>query len=208
MMAADIQPEEIRREIARHRQAIAELEAKLARRPAGPRGWPPPGFYTTFYVVAGMTLGTMGAIASFIFNVVGSVIVAQDPMLILRVFGTFFLGQDALTTDNLNFLMLVLLTHVIVGALGGAVFHVVINRNFADRSSGQKVLYSALFGCAIWLINFYGVISWLQPLLVGQAYILRLIPFWVAALTHIIYGLTLGLLQPLGRFVPYSPPAG
>ncbi len=205
-MAANVQPEEIRREIERHRQAIAELEAKLAAPSGKPRGWPPPGFYTTFYVVAGITLGTMGAITSFIFNVVGSYIIAQDPMLILRVFGTLFIGRNALTTDNLNFLMLVLLTHVIVGAIGGVVFHVIINRMFADRSSGQKVLYGALFGCAIWLINFYGIIWWLQPLLVGQAYILRLMPFWVAALTHIIYGITLGLLQPLGRFIPYTPP--
>ncbi len=205
-MAADLHQKEIRREIEGHRQAIAELEAKLSALPGEQRGWPPPGFYMTFYVVAGLTLGTIAAIASFIFNVFGSLIVAQDPMKILRVYGTFFIGQDALTTDNLNFLMLVLLTHMIVGALGGAVFHVIINRNFADQSRRQKLLYAALFGCAIWLINFYGIISWLQPLLVGQAYILRLMPFWVAALTHIFYGLALGLLQPLGRFIPYSPP--
>jgi len=30
-------------------------------------------------------------------------------------------------------------------------------------------------------------------------------PAWIAALTHVIYGVTLGLLQPLGRFVPYRP---
>jgi hypothetical protein len=205
-MAPDLQHEEILREIERHRRAIADLEAKLAASAGHARGWPPAGFYTTFYVVAGLTLGTMGALTSFVFNLVGSLIVSQDPMLILRVFGTFFIGQEALTTDNLNFLILVLLTHLIVGAIGGAVFHVVINRQFAERSPGQKILYSAFFGCAIWLINFYGIISWLQPLLVGQAYILRLMPLWVAALTHIIYGLTLGLLQPLGRFVPYAPP--
>ncbi|MBI2564195.1 MAG: hypothetical protein HYW08_17795 [candidate division NC10 bacterium] len=205
-MAADVQHEEILREIEGHRRAIAELEAKVAAGAGQARGWPPTGFYTTFYLVAGLTLGTMGALTSFVFNVVGSLIVAQDPMLILRVFGTFFIGQDALTTDNLNFLILVLLTHLIVGAVGGAVFHVIINRKFADRSTGQKILSSALFGCALWLINFYGIISWLQPLLVGQAYILRLMPLWVAALTHIIYGLTLGLLQPIGRFVPYAPP--
>jgi hypothetical protein len=205
-MAPDLQQEEILREIERHRRAIAELEAKLAAATSQRKSWPPTGFYTTFYVLAGMTIGTMGAMTSFAFNVIGSLIVSQDPMRILRVFGTFFIGQEALTTDNLNFLMLVLLTHVIVGAVGGAVFHVYINRELADRSPGQKILYSALFGCAIWLINFYGIVSWLQPLLVGQAYILRLMPFWVAALTHIVYGLTLGLLQPLGRFIPYTPP--
>ena len=44
-----------------------------------------------------------------------------------------------------------------------------------------------------------------KPLLVGRSFILELMPFWVAALTHVVYGLTLGLLQPLGRFVPYRP---
>jgi hypothetical protein len=47
---------------------------------------------------------------------------------------------------------------------------------------------------------------WLQPLLVGDMYVLELMPAWVAALTHLIYGLTIGLLAPLGRFVAYRPP--
>jgi len=32
-------------------------------------------------------------------------------------------------------------------------------------------------------------------------------PAGVAALTHVVYGLTLGVLQPLGRFVAYRPAA-
>ena len=54
-------------------------------------------------------------------------------------------------------------------------------------------------------MNFYLIITWLQPRLVGQAYVLELMPIWIAALTHLIYGLTLGVLQPLCRFVPYRP---
>jgi hypothetical protein len=42
---------------------------------------------------------------------------------------------------------------------------------------------------------------------VGQPYVLELMPMWIAALTHLIYGLTLGILQPLGRFVPFRTPA-
>jgi hypothetical protein len=30
-------------------------------------------------------------------------------------------------------------------------------------------------------------------------------PTWIAVLTHLVYGLTLGVLQPLGRFEPYRP---
>jgi hypothetical protein len=63
----------------------------------------------------------------------------------------------------------------------------------------------AAYGLIMWVVNFYVVLSWLQPLLVGKAFVIELMPAWVAALTHLIYGVTLGLLQPLGRFVPYRP---
>jgi hypothetical protein len=68
---------------------------------------------------------------------------------------------------------------------------------------GSQILLGGLYGLLMWVVNFFFVISWLQPLLVGQAYVLELMPIWVAALTHVIYGLTLGVLQPIGRFVPY-----
>jgi hypothetical protein len=57
----------------------------------------------------------------------------------------------------------------------------------------------------MWLVNFYVVIAWLQPRLWGESLVLQLMPWWIAALTHVVYGVVLGLLQPLGRFVPYRP---
>jgi hypothetical protein len=102
--------------------------------------------------------------------------------------------------------MLVAVVHFSVGAAAGAVFHVLVNRFVPDQAFLQLAL-GAAYGLVMWLVNFYLVIAWLQPLLVGQSYILELMPFWVAAATHVIYGLTLGLLQPLGRFVPYRPAA-
>jgi len=67
------------------------------------------------------------------------------------------------------------------------------------------LLVSVGFGVLLWIVTFYGVIAWLQPMLVGQAFILQMMPVWVALLTHVVYGLTLGVLQPMGRFVPYNP---
>lgn len=192
--------EEILQEIERHRSAIVGLEAQL-QVPAT-ASWPPVGFYLTFYVVAGMILGILGSVTSFAFNVVGSLLVNQEPLLFLRVYGTFFLGAAALTTDDLNFFMLVAVVHFSVGASAGAVFQVFIGRYGPTRWSAQ-ILLGALYGLLMWVVNFFFVISWLQPLLVGKAYVLELMPMWVAALTHVIYGLTLGVLQPIGRFVPY-----
>lgn len=198
--------QEIEERIAGHRRSIAELESQLEAagivREAHP--WPPPGFYFTFYVVVGAILGILGSLASFLFNVFGSLVVNQDPYRILRVYGTVFLGQEALTTDNLNFFMLVAVVHFSVGALAGSVFHVLVNR-FVPLASGlQQIGLGAAYGLLMWIVNFYLVLWWLEPALVGQAYVLELMPVWVAALTHIVYGVTLGILQPLGRFAPFK----
>ena len=195
--------EDVLHAIERHRAAISELEAQLAPEPAT-AGWPPSGFYLTFYVVAGTIIGILGSLTSFLFNVAGSLLVNQDPLYILRVYGTVFLGAKALTTEDLNFFMLVAIVHFSVGAIAGAVYHVLVNLFVPDRPLTQIGL-GALYGLLMWIVNFYFVLTWLQPRLVGAPYVLQLMPAWVAAATHLVYGLTLGVLQPLGRFVPYRP---
>lgn len=195
--------EEVLHAIERHRAAISELETELAPDPIG-AAWPPSGFYLTFYVVAGTIIGIIGSLTSFLFNVAGSLFVNQDPLYILRVYGTVFLGASALTTADLNFFMLVAIVHFSVGAVAGAVFHVLVNVFVPDRPATQIGL-GALYGLLMWIVNFYFILTWLQPRLVGQPYVLELMPVWVAAATHLVYGLTLGVLQPLGRFVPYRP---
>jgi hypothetical protein len=194
--------EEILGRIAAHRAAIRALEDEL--REGETPAWPPEGFYLTFYVVAGMLIGVLGSLVSFGCHVLGSLLLHQDPLQVLRVYGTVFLGPRALTTDDLNFFMLVAVVHFSVGAIAGAVFHVLVNFLVPGRPLLHVVL-GGLYGLLMWVVNFYLVVAWLQPRLVGEAYVLALMPTWVAAGTHLVYGLTLGLLQPLGRFVPYRP---
>lgn len=198
--------EELHAEIAKHRDAIARLEARLEQieGPKPPDPWPPEGFYLTYYVVAGLMLGVLGSLVSFGANVVGSILLEQDPLLFLRVYGTVFLGKEALVTQDLNFFMLVAVVHFSVGAVAGAVFHVLVSLYTPERAA-ITIALGAAYGLLIWVVNFYVVIEWLQTSLYGEAYVLQLMPAWVAALTHMLYGVTLGVLQPLGRFVPYRP---
>ena len=194
--------EETLRRIAEHRAAIAQLEAELPGHPVP--SWPPAGFYLTYYVVSGTILGILGSVTSFGCHVLGSLLLHQDPLRVLRVYGTVFLGPAALSTDDLDFFMLVAVVHFSVGAAAGAVFHVLVNR-FVPPRAGLQIALGAAYGLLMWVVNFYLVIAWLQPLLVGRAYVLEMMPPGVAALTHVVYGLTLGVLQPLGRFVAYRP---
>ena len=61
----------------------------------------------------------------------------------------------------------------------------------------------SLLSLAVWLVNFYGILYWLQPLLFGGRWIVDLIPWWVAAPTHLVFGWTMVVLYPLGRYRPY-----
>lgn len=200
--------EELHAEIAKHRDAIARLESRLEEiegpKAAETEPWPPEGFYLTYYVVAGLMLGVLGSLVSFLANVVGSIVIEQDPLLFLRVYGTVFLGKEALVTHDLNFFMLVAVVHFSVGAVAGAVFHVLVSLYTPERAV-VSIGLGAIYGLLMWVVNFYVVIEWLETSLYGQAFVLELMPAWVAAFTHMLYGITLGALQPLGRFVPYRP---
>jgi hypothetical protein len=54
-------------------------------------------------------------------------------------------------------------------------------------------------------VNFYLVLSWLQPLLLGGDWIVVMIPWWVGALTHLAFVWTIFLGENFaGRFQPYA----
>src|SRR5581483_4864708 len=158
--AMDSSRHEILRQIEEQHAALRVLESRLLEvtalggddEPVAP--WPPKGFYLTFYVVAGLLLGILGSLVSFLMNVGGSLLMRQDPLLFLRVYGTVFLGPAALTTDDLTFFMLVAVVHFSVGAIAGAVFHVLVNLFVPDRAALQLAL-GALYGLLMWVVNFY-----------------------------------------------------
>ena len=52
-------------------------------------------------------------------------------------------------------------------------------------------------------LNYYLILSWLQPWLFGGNWIVNLVPWWVATLTHLVFGWTMALAYPLGMYEPY-----
>jgi len=194
------------------RRQVAELEAELKAAPeAAPEAasdqWPPQGYYTGYYATAGFMLGGMAAAASLLLNVVGSLIVGQAPLRLIQVYLTFPLGQRAMEmtpADNGITLAIGCCLYLGTGMLLGIPFHLVLSRVAAD-SLVKRLAVATLLGLVVWLISFYVLLSWLQPLLFGGSWIVDQIPPWVAALTHVVFGWTMAALYPLGRFSPYRP---
>jgi hypothetical protein len=84
-----------------------------------------------------------------------------------------------------------------------------MSRFVPRQGLGARLAVGIALALALWLFNFYAILSWLQPLLFGGNWIVNqtYLPWWVAAGSHVVFGATMAVVYPLGRFVPYVNPA-
>jgi len=195
-------PAELQAETAR---LAAEVDAETFAQAAG--DWARRGYYLTYYATAGFFLGMVGALASLVFNIAGATIAGKDPLQLIRVYLTFGLGSKALDPafdDNLALAMGCVL-YIATGMLLGVVFQVILGRYASKAGLPGRLLWASAIAVAVWLVNFYGLIAWLQPLLFGGRWIVddSQLPWWVALATHLVFGWTMAVTYPWGEFRPY-----
>ena len=208
--------------LASKRARLAELRAETSRLEAeldaavdtglegegiAPRDWATEGYYLTYYATSGFFLGMVGALASLMFNIIGATLAGKDPLQLIRVYLTFGLGGKALDPafgDNLALAMGCVL-YIATGMLLGIVFQAILGRFVPKAPLATRLLWASAIAVAVWLVNFYGLISWLQPLLFGGNWIVDndQLPWWVALATHLVFGWTMALIYPWGEFRPY-----
>jgi len=194
-------PEQAQRELAELRARVAELEAQVAAQEARP--WQATGYYAAYYATTGFMLGALGALASLFFNVVGSLVVGQHPLRLIQVYLTFPLGEQALHLEGGLALAVGCCLYIGTGMVYGIVFQLVLARWAPRARLRERLVWASALALLIWVVNFYGILSWLQPLLFGGRWILTEIPFWVAAATHLVFGWSMALAYPLGTYTPY-----
>ena len=190
--------------IAQHRRAIEELEATEAEVPAE-RGWPPKGPYWLWHVLVGLMLGSLASMVSLVANVVGAPWFGRRPLELIRVYLTFPMGSRALEQEEGVVLFIGCLLYLITGALYGVLFHFLMTFVFPQVLGWKRFLLASGLGLGLWIVNFYLLLSWLQPLLQGDNWILRLVPPWVAAATHLAFVWTLLAGESWGRFESWAP---
>jgi hypothetical protein len=147
-----------------------------------------------YFAAIGSAAGFLGSLVKLVSNIIGASAMGVDPLRLLRVYGTIVEGRNALLPNNGTSLLDTFLMHLIVGAALGAVFMLVACGQSRLRQFFPFLAQGAGFGLAIWIINFYLLLSWIQPLVNGEAYVVKMIPWWVAAGSHTLYGLTVALL--------------
>jgi hypothetical protein len=169
------------------------------------RPWKEPGYHAARQAVVGLMLGGIAGCTSLLFNVVGSVLwpaisgETQHPLRIIQVYLTFPLGESALQLNSGAVLALGCLLYLGTGMLYGMLFQLALSYFLPFARIGARISTCGLLSILVWAVNYFGILLWLQPLLFGKSWIVELIPNWVAVLTHLVFGLTMALLYPLGE---------
>jgi hypothetical protein len=206
-----------RQELERLKAQVERLEAELTREEAE-HGWQATSYYTAYYATAGFMLGILGAVVSLLFNIVGSVIAGKTPLELIRVYLTFPLGEKALELTSAGQDVYAVSDGVILaigcclylgtGMLLGIPIYLALTRFAARGGLVMRLIVATIVSLAIWGINFYGILSWLQPMVIGGdpgnwITNTKYLPWWVAAATHLVFGWSIALLYPLGVYSPY-----
>ncbi|MBS0206090.1 MAG: hypothetical protein JSS49_24620 [Planctomycetes bacterium] len=180
--------------------------------------WPPTGFYSAYYATTGFILGMLAAAMSLLVNVIGAPIAGKSPLELIRIYLTFPLGEqarqlaatgkDVYVIGDGVILALGCCLYLGTGMLLGVPFFVILVRLTEGKSTGYRMLIASVLATALWMINFWCILSWLQPLLFGGNWITdpAVLPWWVAWVTHLVFGWTLALLYPWGHFQAYQQP--
>lgn len=187
-------------ELAELQQRVAQLQNEVE---APPKHWQAEGFYTAYYATAGFMLGMFGATTSLLFNVVGSALIDQHPLRLIQIYLTFPLGERALELDGGLTLVIGCCLYVGTGMVLGVPFHLLLTWSTSESKVSYRYLVATILAASMWLVHFYLILAWLQPLLFEGNWIVEQIPWWVGLVTHLIYGWTMALVYPLGQYVPY-----
>lgn len=195
--------QERQRQVAEHLDAIRRLQSVEDPGDAGGRvAWPPQGYYLMWHVLVGLMLGLLAAAVSLLFNVIGAPLAGESPLQLIRVYLTFPMGAGALAATEGHVLTVGCILYLITGGLYGVLFHLVMSWYFPRARLLRRFIVLSLMGLGLWILNFYMILSWLQPALLGGRWIVTQIPPWVAAGTHLVFAWTILLIESWGRFDP------
>ena len=187
--------------IREHLEEVRKLQAEeIGPSPVVARGWPPPGYYLLWHVVVGMTLGLLASLVSLLANVFGAPLFGKPALELIRIYLTFPMGERALRAENEMILYVGCLLYLCTGAVYGIVFHLVMSTLFNQASKAMRFVVATGIGLLLWVVNYYLVLSWLQPLLLGDNWIVRMVPVWVAVATHLAFAWTMLIGEVWGRF--------
>lgn len=96
------------------------------------------------------------------------------------------LGPSAMMGVTAGVIMIGLAIHMVLSMMFGFVYATIVN-----FFSHESIVTGTLFGLLLWIVNFY-VVGLFIP---GAQMMAQHEPIWLAIMSHLVFGVTLGLLS-------------
>ena len=154
------------------------------------------------YFVSPLFLGLVAAATSLAINIIGAALAGKNIFELLRIYLTLPLGERALglVSGEDDFVLFAgTCLYFATGTLGGVPVYYLLRRFNNHAALPVRCFVATVIGLAIWLINYYGILAWLQPFVMNGNWIVRMIPWYVAAVTHVVFVWTIFALDHWGR---------
>jgi hypothetical protein len=149
---------------------------------------------TLYFATIGAFAGYLGSVVILGADIATAKLMGFAPFMFLRYYATLREGPGALLMSSRGFLLNAIAMHLAVGSALGAIFVLIVSGRDIQRFT-HYLAAGIGFGLCVWFINFYLLLSWIQPLVNGKSYILENIPWWVAGVTHALYGISIALVS-------------
>lgn len=134
----------------------------------------------TAAAVSGLAAGAVLMVIELLWS---AVIVGTNPWATSHMIAAIVAGPDVLqvTDFNVGLVAIALATHYVLGTVFGLVLAAIIAPFHLDSSAGMVLLAGAVFGLALYLLNFYGMVA-IFPWFADMR-------GWTTIVAHLIFGM-------------------
>lgn len=134
--------------------------------------------------VSGFAAGAVLMVVELLWS---AMIMGTNPWATSHMVAAIVAGPDALQVADFNFSLvaIALATHYVLGIVFGLALAAILALFHLDSSAGIALLVGAVFGLALYLINFYGMVA-LFPWFADMR-------GWATVAAHLIFGMAAAL---------------
>lgn len=135
--------------------------------------------------VSGFAAGAVLMVLELLWS---SIVTGVNPWITSHKIAAIVMGPDALQSSSFSVgvVALALATHYALGVVFGVALCAIIAPFHFDSSVGMGLLVGAVFGLAIYLLNFYGMVRWFPWFADLRG--------WTTFAAHLIFGMTAALM--------------
>lgn len=139
----------------------------------------------TVAAVAGFAAGAVLMVLELLWS---TLIMDTSPWQISHMVAALVMGPDALQSADFNLMIVAtaLVTHYLLGIIFALILAALIVPFHFDSSLGMSLLTGAVFGLAMYLFNFYGMVRFFPWFIEMRG--------WATLLAHAIFGMTVAAM--------------